>query len=240
MVGIDLMARRLRQVHRSLSDLADGDPASVATRVSGIDGAQLWETDFSGEFDDAKLHNVAELLVANIGTIKDHLAKWCSATGSTFSAESVLNNGDAAAVVHDLWNSQKHGGLTKPPRSGYHPSLKNIHRAMSIAVDPLRDGSVVVAFAPGQPQVHRSGAGAATVVIDAQIVDEHGVVRGHLLSTCREAIEIWESALTAAGVSLPQPLATPETSGVVIAAVSVRGLPAGSGWTPFVRVSNKT
>jgi plasmid stabilization system protein ParE len=118
MVDTAVLARRLRQVHSALGDLSDADLGSVETRVSEIDGAQLWTTDFSGHFDDAKLHNAAEQLIANIASIKDHLKKWCAANGSAFDAESVLNNKDAAAAVHDLWNSQKHGGLTKPPRSG--------------------------------------------------------------------------------------------------------------------------
>ena len=163
------------------------------------------KVDFNASSDPIELANTATLLVANIASIKDHLKAWCKAKGLTFQGDALIDSNKAVALVHDLWNVDKHAELSSKPRSGHTPKLSNVKQALVLTTGTQAGAGVFVSIDPrsGKVTSGSSGGGSAKISLAAEIIDEHGNILGDFTSTCTEAVESWERALLAAGVLLP-------------------------------------
>jgi hypothetical protein len=108
------------------------------------------------------------------------------------------------ALVHDLWNTDKHAALRRPPRSGHKPKLVDVRRSlrMSTGTAPGSTASLTINMATGQPEFILTGGALRYLVVDGRIVNELGESLGSLLSVCEAAIDAWEQELSRCGVQI--------------------------------------
>lgn len=194
--------RRIRQIHVSLGEVATEDLSSVIPK-QGVRGDRFYSViDFNEGMDDAQLLNVVEKLVENVARIRDHLKVWCAQNGLPFDGDAVINNNRSVALVHDLWNTQKHAELSRQPRSGIKPQLVDVRKGLRLTAEP--GGFAVFTLGPRGEPVVQSSNGRGELVIDGEIHDEHGTHVAGFYETCVDAVDHWEAALTRAGVTVPK------------------------------------
>ncbi len=155
---------------------------------------------------ELELRNAVEQLVANIARLKDHLKEWCEQNGATFEGERLINANNAVAIIHDLWNTDKHAKLHRPPRSGHYPRLVNLGTSLSLTAGPNVGGKLVLKMDEftGKVTTTSSAGGSADIAIVGTIEDENGVLLGTFQEICSEAIAQWETVLIRAGVQIPK------------------------------------
>lgn len=197
--------RKIRQMHAALEDLATDDLSSIQPRITSSDAHVCASVDFNENSDPIALYNAASLLVANIASLKDYLKVWCKRQGVPFHGDALINGNRAVALIHDLWNTDKHAELNSPPRSGHKPILKDVRTALRISTGTTPGSGAFFSMDPrtGKMTTGASGGGKVQLALVAQIVDETGSVLGDFAETCEEAVNAWSIALTAVGVQLP-------------------------------------
>jgi hypothetical protein len=202
---LDLLNRKLRQMHAALAGLSNNDLSAIQPQIVQTDGHVYATVDFNQNSDEIALANAASLLIANIASLKDHLKAWCKKQGVPFGGDSLINSNKSVALIHDLWNVDKHAELNSPPRSGFKPKLQNIKTVLAISSGTAAGGGAFFSMDPrtGKVTTGTSGGGAVQLALDAQITDELGNNLGDFAQTCTEAAEAWSSALHLAGVPLP-------------------------------------
>src|SRR5216684_78939 len=104
-------------------------PAGVAVKFAFQKGA-----------DTATAANRASQLMANIACLKDHLKAWCNRNGKPFAGDTLIDSNRDVAIVHDLWNLDKHAELNRPSRSGLSPRFREPARS-SLVLKVGADGS---------------------------------------------------------------------------------------------------
>lgn len=192
---------RLQQIYAALGQARVPDATSVKPDVRVMGRLVQVTVDFREGKSDAELANIVELLLQNVGRIKDHLNSWCKANGK----ETKPTVGDAliaadpdVAIIHDLWNRAKHPDL-RTNRSGRRPELKDITRAARFTAKPGEPAGMWLG--PNGLE----GRGTSELVTDADVFDDQGVRIGGLMDILARAITAWERAMTRVGVVLPQP-----------------------------------
>jgi hypothetical protein len=110
-------------MYAALADLSSDDLSVIQPKITMSYGYLYTEVDFNQQSDEIELANAASLLIANIASLKDHLKAWCKKQGVQFQGDALINGNRAVALIHDLWNIDKHAELNLPPRSGIKPKL---------------------------------------------------------------------------------------------------------------------
>lgn len=197
--SLDQLQARLLRLHASVASASTFEiPVFQSPRLVG-------SGTFSVEFTDgrslADMENVLALLIANVASLKDHLKVWCAEHSVSFPGDTLIKNERAVALIHDLWNRDKHGALDRP-RSGCKPLIRDVHQ--SLGVDPINGlGSSVEGrfnLETGETRVFPGPNTRLSLVIDGEIVDELGNKLGGVLETCATALNAWEKAMTTCGV----------------------------------------
>ena len=198
---LDELKTRLEDMHAAIGDLKDVDLSRAKANFAQIGDWVEWATEMPKSNPD--LRNRVAVVINNIASLKDGFKKWCKLNRNPFDAEEFLTSNRAAALVHDLWNSGKHFGLDRKPRSGITPKIVDLCEAVQIytgaeAGDAVRmtydnDGNVII-------QTTGSGGGGAVMIVTATIVDENGNVLGELNDILTAAVDAWMSAFRIAGV----------------------------------------
>jgi hypothetical protein len=196
----DALDRKVRQMHEALGALRCEDLSSVRVERD----TNYVRVDFSQGTNPSGLANIASSLIANIACLKDHLKLWCQQNGKTHDPENLINTNRDVAIVHDLWNIDKHGELNRPPRSGVHPKLQNLARGLRIqtGATPGSVGMFTMNLQGGEMRIHNDG-GSTALVITGEIVDENGRALGDFETVCERAASAWEQELIKAGVAIP-------------------------------------
>jgi hypothetical protein len=199
---IDLLDRKVRQMHAALAGLSTTDLSTIEVATGSTPTTYYTSINFSG--DDIELANVATLLVTNIACIKDHLKAWCQKVGRPSEGDDLINSNRDVAIVHDLWNIDKHAQLHRPPRSGFCPAVRNLHRPMTLSTGPRAGGAADFVFHPrtGTMAVRTRGNGSVSFQLRGEVVDERGFVVGEFATICDNAATQWEAVLLKAGVSI--------------------------------------
>jgi hypothetical protein len=200
---IELLDKKVRQMHAALEGLSTEDLSAIEV-TTGITPAMYYAAiDFSG--NQVNLANIATLLLANIACLKDHLKTWCQKNGRPFDGDDLINSNRDVAIVHDLWNLDKHAELKRPPRSGFHPEIRRLHRPLALSIGPGTEGEAMFMFDPrtGAMTVPASGTGSVSLQLRGEVVDESGGVLGDFSAICEKAALGWEGALLKAGVPIP-------------------------------------
>lgn len=195
---------RLQRIYAALGEAKSADLSSVQAFFVETERSQSFFVDFSQGRSAAELENVAFAVVANIASIKDHLKTWCAANGKTFGGDQLINSDQNVALVHDLWNTDKHASLNQPPRSGHRPSLQGLKQALQLSTgsEPGSVAGFQFNMTTGQPEFILTGGASRHLVVDARVVNENGQDLGALLGICEAAISAWENELARSGVQL--------------------------------------
>ncbi len=201
----DALEMKIRQMHAALTALSSQDLSRVRVDV-GVDGShQYLSVDFNDASSDVDRANAASLLTANIASLKDHLKVWCRSNNKNFEGDKLIDSNKSVAIIHDLWNMDKHAELSRPPRSGHRPKLKGVRTSLRLTTGTSPGSATVVTFDPrtGKMNTKAAGGGSVALVLDAEVVDEFGTRLGMFRTLCEEAVEAWLQILRAAGVPIP-------------------------------------
>jgi len=140
---MDKLKSRLERVHRAFEKTESTDFSEVKTSTSSnLHGNFFFSIDFSGEKTTEELENVIHTLIANIGSIKDHLKKWCKTNNKVFNGDNLINSNINVSIIHDLWNSDKHDENTN--RSKKNPGLENLNQSLSLSAGGVINGDTSV------------------------------------------------------------------------------------------------
>ena len=203
---LEVLDAKVRQMHDALGNLRNEDLSGLKVEAIDVPGVGFYQTlDFGQGQTPARLANTASLLVANIASLKDHLKVWCRKNGKEFTGDQLINSNHNVALVHDLWNIDKHAELDKSPRSGIRPKLQNLRQHLQLSTGTEANSSVVFQWDPrtGKMESMATGGGKAALIIDADVVDESGSEVGKLAAICEAAATEWENALKTAAVPVP-------------------------------------
>ena len=200
----DELSKRLDRVRHALGATRSEDLGSLRVTVLGGPRVSGVAIDFNQGRTPTDLEYLAFGLIANIASVKDHLKAWCLRHSQAFEGDELINSNRAAALVHDLWNSDKHAVLDRP-RSGVRPRLGDIRQVMVLSAGTAMGSGALFTLDPttGYSSTQTTGTGSASLVIDAQVLDELGALLGWLQEICSEAIEAWEATAKRAGLANP-------------------------------------
>lgn len=202
---LDLLDRKIRQMHEALGGLKDSDLSSIKPERLSTHQGFYFKVDFSQGNTEAGLANIASLLIANIACMKDHLKVWCSKNNKIFEGENLINSDKNVALIHDLCNIDKHAELNRAPRSGHRPRVQGLSQTLGLSVGTSAGSSAIFTIDPrtGEMKTQTQGDGSVKLVITGQVVNEHGALLGDFAEICETATTVWEQALNRAGVTIP-------------------------------------
>lgn len=194
---------KIRQMHAALTGIRSYDLGQIEVK-RGQKGDEFYtEIDFTGGATEVELANIVTLLIANVGSLRDHFKNWCEDHSVPFEGDKLINSNMACAIVHDLWNTDKHGKLTRPPRSGHHVQLTELHKGLCLSTGMTAGSTTVFRFDPitGNFQTQSSGGGTTSVIVSGLVLDGQGNRLGDLSQFIEQAVDAWETCLRQAGVS---------------------------------------
>ena len=194
---LDVINKKVKQMHLALDNLTNPDLTDIEPHSGRIKTGFYYGVDFNQGKSEAELANTASLLIANIASIKDHLKAWCKRENKQFEGETFIDSNIDVAIIHDLWNIDKHAELNRKPRSGKLPKLKNLVQRLNAT-----GGSVVFRIDPETGKMISETTGNVSLSIDAEVVDEHGNKIGDFAAICENATAAWENELISAGIPI--------------------------------------
>ena len=192
-------------MHAALDDIKDDDISPIHAIVSRSEMAISVILDMNSGVDQTQLYNAMTLTVANIACLRDHLKVWCRMHNVPFKGEHLIDSNRSVAIIHDLWNKDKHYELNRKPRSGVNPRLTAPSWTLGLTVGGSPDSfvSATVDRQTGKLVIGSSGAGSsADRRLKSNIVDDTGKRVGDFLQTCQEAAEAWMAAFKQHGVQI--------------------------------------
>jgi len=201
----DDLAMRVRRIYAAVEAAEEHDmqkfPALVAATPKGV----VFLQDFRGDMRQEEVENIASTLVHNVASFQDHVTKWAENRGKPRSEiDAAFKGSTALRVIKDLWNNDKHGySASRHHHSGVAVQHVNVKPVMRLTANAGGRAVRMTFGRDGRPVV--TGDGSATVVVDAEIVDEHdnpipGV--GGLYDTATKAVMAWEALLRTFGVDI--------------------------------------
>src|ERR1700722_9806056 len=141
--------------------------------------------DFKKGTDTATAANRASQLLANIACLKDHLKVWCDKNGKPFAGDALIDANRDVAIVHDLWNFDKHSEL-KRSRSRLFPRfLDPPHTSMVFKGGVGKQPMLQIPVFGGPMQV-KDGA---SLRITATVIDKDGNALGDFENICEKAVD---------------------------------------------------
>ena len=174
-------------------ELTDKLP-TIKPQVKRIGNRDVRVFDLNQAADGATAANQVSLLLNNVACLKDHLKAWCNKNGKPFTGEDLINNNQDVAIIHDLWNLDKHAELNRPSRSGLSPRLQS----PPVAAIVPKGSSFVLDFKMVDGRLQSQ----ANLRIAAIVVDERGNSLGSLEDIALRAVTAWEAELVRTGVTL--------------------------------------
>jgi hypothetical protein len=198
---LNLLIDRLNQMHAALGAISDYDLTSLRPVITVTPHSV--STEYQLGSDRVALMNQASLVIDSIGKLKDHFKEWLKQNGrSSQISEDVINDNPAVAIIHDLWNKEKHVHLTKPSRSGHDPELVIRDRGLVVGrgTEVLSQLSFVLDTETGALMLDKQGD--VCIRLNAEIRDQHGTLLGDFEDVCTQAAQCWLSAMKSEGVTI--------------------------------------
>lgn len=192
--------QKIEQMYKALEEMQVTEKLASVTPEFNRTAAGFSVTwDFRKGTDAATAANRTSQLLNSIACLKDHLKVWCAKQGKPFSGEALINSTRDVAIVHDLWNLDKHAELDRS-RSGLFPKFEGEPRS-----------SMVLKTGPGTSQpmicIPVGGGGGpiqtkdgASLRIVARVVDKNGNLLGDLEDICWKAVVAWEAEFNKVGL----------------------------------------
>lgn len=194
--------QKIAQMYKSLEELQITEKLpSVKPAFKPVAGGVSISYDFSKVTDSATAANRVSQLLNNIASLKDHLKAWCKRQNKPFAGDALIDSNRDVAVVHDLWNVDKHAELNRPSRSGLGPRLENPPRStMVLKGEPGKPSpSFVIPVGRGGAPI-QTNAGASLRIV-ANVVDKDGNRIGDLMDICEKAVAAWEVEFNKVGLA---------------------------------------
>lgn len=154
---------------------------------------------------EESIANFIYLHIANIASLKDHLKKWCQQSRLKFKGDKLINNNKDVAIIHDLWNIDKHYNLDRESRSGLHPFLLNISRSLYVSsIDGGNDTSIenLIDTLTGKVLLKPGPNTKIEFIINADVMDRDQNHLGELKDIQARAIDAWLELFDEAGISI--------------------------------------
>lgn len=202
---LDILDRKIRQMHESLGALRNVEISNLKQEHAQTEIGFYRSIDFSQGKTTAGLANIATLLVANIACLKDHLKAWCKMKNIAFEGDHLINSDISVAIVHDLWNIDKHTDQYSNKRSGHIPKIVNLRQTLNLSAGTQAGGFAIFSMDPmtGKTNVQSSGGGSVGLVISGAVLDENGNRLGDFLEICERAVQAWEQTMIKSGIPMP-------------------------------------
>ena len=194
----DELLNRLSRIYAAIDSVFEDDLTKFPPTVVEDENRVVIRQDFKGGLSDAEIENLAQSVIANIASFRNHLRIWAARNDHDRNrVDQAFSESLALQVITDLWNAFNHSG---PPRNrGYSakaPRLLEVNRVFRFSGG---DGprSVVVLSSPGAlpPTMSVSSSGSTGIVITGKVVGSDGAFIGDLHKLEVEAIEAWEQVL---------------------------------------------
>jgi hypothetical protein len=194
--------QKLEQMYAALRELQVTEKlSSIKPKTKRVGNEFVISIDFTKGTDRATAANRVSLLLNNIACLKDHLKAWCKKNGKPSTGDQLINSNRDVAIIHDLWNLDKHAELNGPSRSGLSPRLQ--HPAQT-GLTFKGGGPMMVTIPFFQGGVIQS-QGQASLRIAATVVDKDGNGLGDLEAISLRAVAAWEAEFVKAGMKLTPP-----------------------------------
>jgi hypothetical protein len=195
--------QKLAQMYAALRELQITEKLpSIKLKTKRVGARFATSIDFTEGADEATAANRVSLLLNNIACLKDHLKFWCKKNGKPFTGDQLIDSNKDVAILHDLWNLDKHAELNRPPRSKLSPRFAQPAHASLMFKGGSEPASVTIPF-------FRDGVirttGAASLRISARVVDKDGNGLGDFESIALRAVAAWEAEFVKAGMRLTPP-----------------------------------
>ncbi|WP_431300450.1 hypothetical protein [Tabrizicola sp. BL-A-41-H6] len=146
-----------------------------------------------------ELYNEISLILTAIASLKDHVDIFCKRSKIPKIGDGIIDSHREVALIHDLWNVDKHGSLNRPPRSGFTPMLRSVSRVVTLTASG--ENSVVsIFFNPISGMMETQGE--VQVLLSAQIVTEDGEFIADFRPTCEAALAIWLREIEWLGIDI--------------------------------------
>ncbi len=137
-MNIPQVQRRLQQVYAALGATCSADLSKSKTTTTVSATSITIRLQFSDGRDTLELTNALESVISNIACIKDYFHQWCNANGVAKTGDALIDANRDVALVHDLWNTQKHGVLKKIAVVLVAHHRQRAHVCFSLCWDPSR------------------------------------------------------------------------------------------------------
>ncbi len=197
---IDILTKKINQMQRALGALTNEDLSSITVDQVNLPEGSEYSINLQNGIDTVDLDNAATTLINNIASLKDHIKLWCKSNGKKYDVEALIDSNRDIAIIHDLWNIDKHGKLDRSPRSGHLPKIVNLTRGIQFSTS-LGSGAGFE-MGPEGVKLDIQEDSSAGLVIDGEVIDEHGNKLGNFAEICNKASEAWENAIINTGITI--------------------------------------
>ena len=197
--------QKLEQLHAALAEMQVTEKLASMKPTTVVSGNRFATTfDFTKIEKPATAANRVSLLVNNIACLKDHLNAWCRKNGKPETGDQLINSNRDVAIIHDLWNLDKHAELNRPSRSGLSPRFHQPARTTLVFKGGGSEPPMVTIppFAGGGQTRTQGGA---SLRITATVVDKDGNILGELEAISLRAVAAWEAEFVKAGLKIVPP-----------------------------------
>ena len=195
--------QKLEQMYAALRELHVTEKlSSIKPKTKRVGNQFVTSIDFTEGADRATAANRVSLLLNNIACLKDHLKAWCKKNGKPFTGDQLIDSNRDVAIIHDLWNLDKHAELNRPSRSKLSPRLAQSAHTSLMFKGGSEPASVTLPFFQGGVI---QATGAASLRISAGVVDKDGNGLGDLEAIALRAVAAWEAEFVKAGMKLTPP-----------------------------------
>lgn len=199
-----MIEQKLEQLYAALAEMQVTEKLASIKPTTVASGNRLVASiDFTKSTNRAAAANRVSLLLNNIACLKDHLNAWCKKNGKRSTGDQLINSNRDVAIIHDLWNLDKHVELNRPSRSGLSPRL--LQPAQTVLA--FKGGGsetpmvTIPLFGDGQTQTQ----GEVSLRISATVVDKDGKTLGELEAISLRAVAAWEAEFVKAGLKITPP-----------------------------------
>lgn len=190
--------QKVEQMYKALEAMEVTEKlASVKPEVRRAETSFAVKFDFKKGTDTATAANRVSQLLANIACLKDHLKVWSDKNGKSFAGDALINSNWDVAIVHDLWNLDKHGKLDRS-RSGLYPRLENPPRSTMVLKAETGKPQPMFFIPLGGGTIQTQGGASLRIV--AKVVDKDGNPLGNLEDICERAVAAWEAEFEKVGL----------------------------------------
>ena len=196
--------QKLEQLYAALAEMQVTEKLpSIKPTTRRVGNQFATSIDFTLGTNRATAANRVSLLINNIACLKDHLKSWCKKNGKSFTGDQLIDSNKDVAIIHDLWNLDKHAELNRPSRSGLSPRLLQPAQTNLTFKGGSSEPSMVTIPIFGDGPIQAQGE--VSLRITTTVADKDGKPLDDLEAISLRAVAAWEAEFVNAGMTLVPP-----------------------------------